>query len=283
MEVGFYTPAFGVKEDCLGCATFGFVSQWDPVTSAYIALSPQIEGDTVIGSYEYCLENIPDKKYQAAIVFLGNAGRENWFVKELSDKIKAPVVGGGAAIHPVTGESAMVTGHQQAALYLICDDRYDFEVCCENIHRMVLSEHKIGFSDPRQMDTIDGVDAVTWLTQKKASLELSESDFEHLTFSDTNGINAHLSLVDGKIRSGRDLTEQMQLRYVPASRVLERMHKFYDDQDAVIFGCAGLKGILPEPLQTEGVGLFLFGEVCTKNGISEFGNLMLSKLRIMPK
>lgn len=283
MEIGFYTPAYGVKEDCFGCATFGHVGQWEPAEASFISLASQVKGDVVCGTYEYCLENIPNKKYQAAIALIGNAGRENWFVKALTAKIKVPVVGGGAAIHPATGQTAMVTGNQQAAVYLIQDDRYDFEVCCENIHYMVLSEHKIGFSDPRQMDTVDGMDAVTWLKQKKASLELEDTDFGHLTFSDTNGINAHLSLVDGKIRSGWDLTERMQLRYVPASRVQERMHKFYDDQDAVVFGCAGLKGILPEPLQTEGVGLFLFGEICTKDGVSEFGNLMLSKLRILPK
>lgn len=283
MEVGFYTPAHGVKECCFGCATFGYVGQWDPAEPSFISYAPQVKGDVVCGTYEYCMEHIPDKKYQAAIVLLGNAGGENAFVHQLAEKIKAPVVGGGAAIHPVTGEAAMVTDHQQAAVYLICDDRYDFEVCCENIHHTVLGEHKIGFSDPRQMDTIDGVDAATWLAHKKENLELSESDFEHLTFSDRNGINAHLSFVDGKIRSGRDLTEQMQLRYVPASVVYERMHTFYDDPNAVVFGCAGLKGILPEPLHTEGVGLFLFGEICTKDGISEFGNLMLSKLRILPK
>ena len=283
MKVGFYTPAFGVKEDCFGCATFGYVGQWEPMESGCVSLSPFLNGDLVCGTYVHCLQNIPNKTYQAAIVLLGNAGEENAFIHQLAEKINAPVVGGGAAIHPATGETAMVTDRQQAAVYLICDDRYDLEVCCENIHHMILGEHQIGFTDPRQMDTIDGVDAVTWLAQKKGSLELSESDFEHLTFSDTNGINAHLSLVDGKIRSGRDLTPRMQLRYVPADCVYDRMHRFYNDPNAVVFGCAGLKGILPEPLETEGVGLFLFGEVCTKDGISEFGNLMLSKLRILPK
>lgn len=283
MEVGFYTPTYGVKEGCFGCATFGYVGQWDPMVPSFISLTEQLKGDMVCGSYECCLDNIPNKKYQAAIVLLGNAGDENAFVHQLAEKIHAPVVGGGAAIHPETGKTAMITGRQQAAVYLICDDRYHLEVCCENIHHDILSQHTIGFSDPRQMDTIDGIDAAAWLAQKKASMGLSGADFEHLTFSDTNGINAHLSLVDGKIRSGRDLTENMLLRYVPADCVYERMQKFYNDPNAVVFGCAGLKGILPQPLQTEGVGLFLFGEVCTKDGISEFGNLMLSKLRILPK
>ena len=42
----------------------------------------------------------------------------------------------------------------------------------------------------------------------------------------------------------------------------------------------GSKGILPAELHSPGLGLFLFGEVCTVNGQAEFGNLMLSKLRI---
>lgn len=283
MKIGFYTPAYGVENDWFGCATFGFSGQWDPLEPESISFSPQVNGDVICGTYEYCLENIPDKHYQAAIVLLGNGGRENWFIKALAAKINAPVVGGGAAIHPVSGQSAMITNSQEAAVYLICDERYDFEVCCENIHQTILGEHEIGLTHPRQMDTIDGVDAAAWLAQKKESLGLSKDDFEHLTFSDLNGINAHLSLVDGKVCSGRDLTEKMVLRYVPADCVFARMHDFYDDPSAIVFGCAGLKGILPKPIDTQGMGLFLFGEVCTKNGISEFGNLMLSKLRIIPK
>lgn len=279
MKIQFYTPEHGVSENVFGCATLGFAGQGD----TGVSVPMDIRGDLVCGSYDDCLAGIPNKPYQAAIVLLGNAGGENAFIRKLSLKVQIPLVGGGAAIHPTTGETAMVTGRKQAAVFLIDDDRYRFEVCCENIHRAVLSEHRIGFTDPRQMDTIDGVDAATWLKEKRKDLELSEDDFEHLTFSDGNGINAHLSCVEGKICSGRDLEEKMLLRYVPGNRVYERMRAFYDDQDAVVFGCAGLKGILPKPLQAEAVGLYLFGEVCTKDGVSEFGNLMLSKLRILPK
>ena len=67
---------------------------------------------------------------------------------------------------------------------------------------------------------------------------------------------------------------------VTPEAVLPRMQAFYDDPDALIFGCAGLKGILPAELHSPGLGLFLFGEVCTVNDQAEFGNLMLSKLRI---
>ena len=65
--------------------------------------------------------------------------------------------------------------------------------------------------------------------------------------------------------------------------VYESIRRFYDDPDAIVFGCAGLSGILDKPLDTKSLGLFLFGEVCVADGRGEFGNLMLSKLRILPK
>ena len=279
MKIQFYIPEHSVCEDVFGCATLGCPEGNDPEVS----FSRDICGDLVCGTYADCLANIPNKTYQAAIVLLGNAGEENEFIHTLSIKLQIPLVGGGAAIHPQTGKTGLITGGKQAAVYLINDDRYHFEVCCENIHKDVLSTHEITFTDPRQIDFIDGVDAVLWLTEKKQSLKIPVDDFEHLTLSDLNGINAHLSLVNGKIRSGCDLKERMQLRFVPASQVYERIHKFYYDKYAIVFGCAGLKGILPKPLQSKSIGLFLFGEVCTKNGIGEFGNLMMSKLRILPK
>ena len=283
MKIQFYTPAAKADDSSFGCASFGFPGGEDPNAANSAVLPFDIIGDLICGTYAGCLANISGKKYQAAIVVLGNVGGENAFIHELQKKISAPVVGGGAAIHPVTGEKGLITGGGEAAVFLICDDRYDFEVCCENIHHDILGEHSISFTSPRMADMIDGVDAAAWLAEKKAALGIPADDFEHLTLSDMNGINAHLSLVDGKICSGRDLSEKMLLRYVPADKVYDRMQSFYDDPQAIVFGCAGLKGILPKPISAKSTGLYLFGEVCTKDGISEFGNLMLSKLRIIQK
>lgn len=62
-----------------------------------------------------------------------------------------------------------------------------------------------------------------------------------------------------------------------------KIQKFYDDKDVIVFGCAGLKGILHSGLSCSGTGLFMFGEVCTISGHSDFGNLMLSKLKTKEK
>lgn len=101
--------------------------------------------------------------------------------------------------------------------------------------------------------------------------------------SDENNVNAHLSKPEDRIKSGRDLCETMILRYVDHARVYETIRGFYDDPEAIVFGCAGLSGILDKPLDTTSLGLFLFGEVCMADDRAEFGNLMLSKLRILPR
>ncbi len=282
MQMRFYTPAYGVAEE-FGAASFGFAGAEDETLSNSVLFPYDIKGSIFCGSYEECLNQIPEQKWQVGIVLLGNAGDENDFVHKLAKKVNVPLVGGGAAINPVNGESGLITGRGQAAVFMINDERYSFEVMCENIHSDILGEHVISFSKPRIIEKIDGEEPRQWLCKKKEKLGLAPDDFEHLTLSDLNGINAHLSEKKGKIFSGRDLNERMYLRYVPERLVNSKMQKFYDDKNAIVFGCAGLKGILTDRLQTKGLGLFMFGEVCTKDGSSEFGNLMLSKLRVLKK
>lgn len=283
MKIEFFTPSYGVPTESFGAATFGFVGAENECLSSAVSLAQDLEGDMVCGSYDECLQRIDALgagHWQVGIVLFGNGGGENEFLRALAERVKIPFVGGGAAICPQTGRRALISGEGQVAVFLVRDERYDFEVLRENIHHEILGEHRITFTDQRKIDRIDGQDPVSWLNTEKAKLGLSVDDFEHLTLSDLSGNNAHLSLQEGEIRSGRDLEPRMLLRYVPKEEVLSRMQSFYDDENAIVFGCAGLRGILPEKLRTKGIGLFLFGEVCTHEGKSEFANLMLSKLRI---
>ncbi len=280
MKMMFYTPVYEAV-DGFGAASFGFAGAEDETALNKKVCPLDIKGTMITGTYEECINNIPDGKWQAGVVLLGNAGNENEFIKALAEKAKTPLVGGAAAINPVTGKKGLITGGGEAAIFLIDDNRYDFEVISENIHN-ALSEHKISYSG-RYINEIDGCGARDWILKQKEKFGIKKEDFEHLTLSDEYGINAHLSEVDGKIFSGRDLSETMYLRYVAHNDVQEKIQKFYDDKDAVIFGCAGLKGILDSGLSCSGTGLFMFGEVCTISGRSDFGNLMLSKLRVVKK
>lgn len=280
MEMIFYTPVCG-DADGFGAASFGFAGAEDETDLKKMASPFDVEGVMLLGTYEDCLKNIPDGKWQAGVVLFGNVGNENEFIKALAEKTGAPLVGGAAAINPITGEKGLITGRGEVAVFLIDDSRYNFEVISENIHG-VLSEHKVSYSG-RWINEIDGCEAKEWLFKQKEKYGIEKEDFEHLTLSDEYGINAHLSEIDGKIFSGRDLSETMYLRYIAHDEVQGRIERFYDDKDAVIFGCAGLKGILDSGITCPGTGLFMFGEVCTISGHSDFGNLMLSKLRVIKK
>ena len=281
-KLTFTTTGCWDLADGFGCASLGLPGVCDNSEPCIIAFEEQLEGVVLTGNYREILEGakaVTDPVYAAIVVF-GNAGGENAFLAELQKIVSCPMVGGGAAIDGASGRAGLIPGGGEGAVFLITDDRYTFETVTENIHATILDECDLTFSDPRTLLTINGQDAATFLREEKAKLGLADTDFEHLTFSDLRGVNAHLSMVDGVVKSGRDLQEKMLLRYVPQETVFSKMSAFYDDEDAIVFGCAGLSGLLDNPLSPTALGLFLFGEVCTVDGVAEFGNLMLSKLII---
>ena len=74
----------------------------------------------------------------------------------------------------------------------------------------------------------------------------------------------------------------MLIRYVKPEEVYESVYSFYNDEaDVIVFGCAGLKAITGEITLIKSLGLYLFGEICMAENQAVFGNLMLSKLRLI--
>lgn len=285
--LSFTTTGCWDQAEGFGCASLGLPGLCDNSENRVRNYGTALEAAMLTGSYESILANAEDAArrwdIRAAIVVFGNAGGENVFLEQLQKTVSCPMVGGGAAIDPATGRSALIPGGGPAAVLLITDDRFTYEAVTACIHDKILGECTIEMSDRRTIRTINGVDAASFLADKKKELGLTESDFEHLTLSDLRNVNAHLSCVDGVIKSGRDVCEKMLLRYVEHKDVYDAMYSFYNDPDAIVFGCAGLSGLLDKPLDTPSLGLFLFGEVCTVDGVAEFGNLMLSKLVIRRK
>ena len=278
------TPAWELA-DGFGCASLGLAGICDNGQKLISEYSEKLSGIILAGSYEDVLADLDrlDQMVHATIVLFGNAGGENQFIKDFQNRIQCPVVGGGAAIDGVSGKSGLITGGGQVAVFLITDDRFTYRTVTQCIHNKVLGEVRLTLSDPRTILCINGMDAAEFLAVKRNELGLKDTDFEHLTLSDAMNVNAHLSCVDGVIKSGRDVHDKMILRYIDHEEVYDAIHAFYDDETAVVFGCAGLSGLLDRPLDTNSLGLFLFGEVCTVDGVAEFGNLMLSKLVIEDK
>jgi len=276
MKLTFSTPC-GFGDGVFG-ASFGFAGAMDPAANLHRTFPRDLEGVLLTGSIADLPAAVPAAHYRAGVVLLGNCGGEDAFVRALQEKAQCPLAGGSAAIDPVTGEKALILGRGEAAVFLITDSRFAITVESRNIHETILEECRITMESPRVIASVNGKEPVAWFTEQRRAHGIAETDFEHMTLSDTLGVNAHLSVVDGKLCSGRDLEQTMLLRLVEEENVLPRMQAFYDDPTALVCGCAGLKGILPGPIASPGTGLFLFGEVCTVQDQSRFGNLMLSKL-----
>ena len=270
-----------------GCASLGLPGVCDNNEQKAVAWQIPAQSVTLTGTYKEILAGAKavaeTQKVCAAIVVFGNAGGENAFLADFYEIAPCPMVGGGAAIDGPTGRKGLIPGGGEGAVLLFTDDRFAYETETRCIHNHIIKTCEITTADPRTILTIDGEDAVKFLADRKAELGLKAEDFEHLTLSDMDDVNAHLSCPDGRIQSGRDVCKQMKLRYVEQKDVYETMRDFYNDEEAIVFGCAGLSGLLDKPLDTKSLGLFLFGEVCTVNGRPEFGNLMLSKLKIRRK
>ena len=284
-QLSFTTTGCWDQVKGFGCASLGLAGICGNEVPHVTTDSRLLESIQLTGTYEQilCCAKAVEQPVYAAIVVFGNAGGENTFLARLQEFLHCPMVGGGAAIDGATGRKALIPGGGEAAVLLITDDRYTYETRTQCIHDQVLETCSLVLDDARTALLINGEDAASYYSKKRAELGLAETDFEHLTLSDLHHVNAHLSIADGRLKSGRDLHETMLLRYVDHAKVYDTMRAFYDDPDAIVFGCAGLSGLLDKPLDTTSLGLFLFGEVCMADGFAEFGNLMLSKLLICKK
>ena len=284
-QLSFTTTGSFALSEGFGCASLGLPGVCGNEETCVVTDPRKLQALELTGTYEEVLAGVGQVKepVQAAVLLFGNVGGENAFLAELQKILHCPIVGGGAAIDFASNTAGLITGRGEVALLLITDDRYTYQTETLCIHDQILDTCTLTLANPRTILTINGVDAVEFYNQKRQELGLADTDFEHLTLSDLRGVNAHLSKPGDKLCGGRDLQETMLLRYVDHSKVYETMRNFYDDEDAVVFGCAGLSGILDKPLDTKSLGLFLFGEVCMADGYAEFGNLMLSKLKILPK
>lgn len=284
-RITFYTPDFKGETSGFGCASYGIAGVEGIYSSHLKTFDLEIGGDVLCGSYQSVLCDTiklsKTKTYKAAIVLLGNSGDENNFVKMLYDILQIPIVGGGAAMNLQTGESGLLSCKGQVNLFLIDDDEYDIQTsfCC--IHETILSSHHLKLKDVRTIDTIDGIDAKQFFVNIKEKLEIDMADFEHLTLTNSEGVNSHLRDMNGEIKSGCDLSENMDLRFINQNDVYSRVDEFYQDACSIVFGCAGIKGMLERDINTNSLGLFLFGEVCFTGKDCEFGNLMLSKMRFI--
>ena len=279
MKTGFYTDKTQTGNLDFGCLTQGF----SDAETGMRSFGSELQGETFSGSYDGALElaKTMKKEAKAAIVFTDGVGGENKFIRSLSGILSCPVVGGGAARTFGKPGEGFLAGHGETALCIITGENLNCRAEMVNLHTNIVEECTLELDGPRIVRKINGTDALQYLRAKKEALGFPADNYERVTLSTLEHVNAHLSEADGVVRSGRDLEEHMLLRSVVNGAYQETFEKFYqEEENALVFGCAGLKSILERPFPSSGAKAFLFGEICALGGSSDFGNLMLSRLVI---
>ena len=278
MKIGFYNEQLFAGEVDFGCLTQGFTD-----ASCNVKALDNLEGESFFGSYADALAFAQEYKdsAKAAILLLDGAGDEDRFVQEISALLSCPVAGGVAARTFGRTGDGLSAGKGDAALCILTGDNITCAAETRNLHTNIVEECELTLDGPRYVSAINGEDAVTFLRRKREELGFAPDDFERVTLSTKDHVNAHMSLVNEKIYSGRNMEKSMLLRSVVPDTFQSSIEQFYQEQErALLFGCAGLKRVVSRQFPSDCAGSFLHGEIVALDGRSEFANLMLCRLTV---
>ena len=279
MKTGFYTEPSASDQLDFGCLTQGFSDSFRG------ARFQEIEAESFAGTYEDALRFAASagRRAKGAIVLLDGAGGEDAFVSQLSAALECPLIGGVAArTFGKTGDG-LRPGGADTALCILTDEGITCSAQMKNLHTNILDEVTLELEGKRFVRKINGEDAASFLEKCREKLGFAPDDFERVTLSTKDHVNAHMSMRDGMVYSGRDMETHMLLRSIVPGEFQPAVEAFYqEEKDALICGCAGLKKLIEREFVSACTGAFLYGEVCALDGRSEFANLMLSRLTIRP-
>ncbi len=302
-KITFYTPAFDEKSltSAFGCATLGFndAGQWVlPDQAASIDFPLELDGTVFTGSYEEVKARIAafenPSSVKAGMVLFGNCGGEEAFLAALIERFPGtPFAGGSPAIGGDGQIGRMIGGPAQVSVFLITDQDYEITVTAGVPHYDLVEKLTVLGDDPRLVEKVrraDGSEAefVTVLDDHAAEYGVTANKTELLAINDGRGRNMHLVDQGGCYAVGANLPadRKVEMRHVTYELAYDRMKAFYQSPASIIFGCAGLKGLLGDKsyLAASGtVGLFMFGEVMTNQGGPQFANLSLSRMEFKKK
>lgn len=253
----------------------------------------RIEGHLIYGTQKEAMGQargfFENAQIKAGIVFLGNCGGEDAFVKELRSFFPGvPFVGGSPAIGEDGKRGRMLPESGEVSILLITDENYEVKAEYCNVHHEVIGEVEALGCARRHIDAIktksgERVRLYDYIHSLAGKKGVCEGIYNHFAVSDRRHKNIHLIPDESGFICGADLPESRKIlvRYTDSENVYRSMKKFYADDNALIFGCAGVKAMLGDKKILAGrnsAGLFMFGEVASIENKPVFANLMLSKL-----
>ena len=240
------------------------------------------------GRYAEVLEKLsqtPLVPQAAIILFSRGTGVEHFLERwqELFPKI--PAAGGAAARGAGQEHGELLPPAEDVAVLLLTDGPWQAET---------LNAHDAGptwefqADGPRTLARLRQSSYGEWEPAAAVFRALQtgsgrgKEDCETITLSDSKGRNLHCSIAGDSLQTGADLPAdgKLQLRTTSRAAVAEKIRRFCAEPDALVFGCAGLRGLLETPFETGARSLagFMFGELVTLAGRPQFGNLMATRL-----
>lgn len=284
--IRFWTPGHAPADDghTFGCATHGLAGPglWvAPTDSNHAEWPTRLTGTTLAGTYAGVLaqlEHLPQPPAAAVVVFASGTGTEAFLERWAALLPGVPVVGGAAACPELRPTAADV------AVLLIQTGRWRAETL--NAHDATAVTVAVKPGDPRALSELRRLPDGPWESAaefyRARQREHRVTDCETVTFSDVGGRNIHCSLAGETLRSGANLPAdcRLTLRTVSRTQAAARLAAFCSVPNTLVFGCAGLRGLLDAPLPVAPGTLvgFMFGELVTLGGRPQFGNLMAARL-----
>ena len=291
----FWTPGHAPADDgqTFGCASHGIAAAnlWrGPKEAAAAGWSGKgLRGEVLAGRYDEVLARLGQLAWKpaAAIVLFAQGVGVEAFLDRWHERFPGVLVaGGGAARGGGQARGELLPAAADVVVLLIHDGQWRVDTL--NVHDRTGQTVEFRADGPRTLTHLREASASDWLSAadffraQQAACGRAAGDCESITFSDVSGRTVHVSFDGERLHTGADLPAdgRLVLRTVTRPEVARRLAAFCSEPNALVFGCAGLRGLLDAPL-TVGEGTltgFMFGELVTLDGQPKFGNLMAVRL-----
>ena len=284
------SPAF--DGETFGCASYGVAARgiWNGPQEPGVVVAPvRFAGEVVAGRYADVLERLPHAAFapQAAVVLFSRGLGAEHFLERWQGLFPAIPVAGGAAARGAGQECGeLLPAAEDVAVLLLANGPWRAETL--NVHNTVGPAWEFRAAGPRTIARLRRSGGGEWepaaavFRARQAESGRGHEDCESITLSDVNGRNLHCSFAGESLETGADLPAdgRLRLRAVSRAAVTEKLKRFCTEPNALVFGCAGLRGLLDAPFATGDNSLagFMFGELVTLAGRPQFGNLMAARL-----
>jgi hypothetical protein len=293
-KLALWTPGTAPPDDgaTFGCASHGIAGpgRWDSPEAEALLMSPRpVAGEVVAGRYAEVLAQLGQLAFapRTAIVLFARATGMEVFLERWRQLFAGLPTAGGAAARGADQERGKLRPVAEDVAVLLITEA-DWQADSLNVHQATGLVVEFEANGPRTITRLrrpaesNWESAAAFLRARQAEFGRAEGDCESITFCDGGGRNLHVSRAGECLQTGADLPPdgRLSLRITPRAAVAAHLGRFCSPPEALVFACAGLRGLLDATLPVaEGTLVaFMYGEVVTLGGHAQIGNLMASRL-----